>query len=397
MAIDTKSTSNFNLVYGKISEMNKYRLVLILIFSLIMLAVSPYELAAASTPPKPGEMPAVSGADVIAAINNYRVANGLAALSSNSLLNSLAQAQSSYQATISTVTHTGSDGSSPSDRASAAGYGGGSGFYFSEIIYGGYNASVSDAMTWWQNSSTHNYYILRDYYVEIGAAVVTSDGRNYYTAELAGSYSGSSSSSSGSTDTSSGSSTTDSSTAVTPVAVVIPVQKATPNADGSIYHTVMEGQSLWTIAAVYDIELEKLLDQNGLTSYSYVFPGDEIMIQPPGTEITSTQPETAAENQPEENAQTPAQHEASGASILGTPVAYGDVEQEPQHTNTPIVIQVPTKVSNTPSTTSENETNGFFSENKVIRIIIIIAFICLFIVIVGSIFLQNPQSQEKED
>ena len=58
----------------------------------------------------------------------------------------------------------------------------------------------------------------------------------------------------------------------------MPVQKATPQPDGSIIHTVLTGQTLWTIAAVYEIKLEDVYELNGLNRFSFVFPGDEILV-----------------------------------------------------------------------------------------------------------------------
>jgi len=356
--------------------MKTKQLLRILIIQIIILVLSPITLASASIKPQPVQAPPFSGSDVIAAINTYRTQNGLSALSTNSLLNSLAKNQADYQASIESVTHTGPDGSTPQQRASVAGYGNGSGFYFSEIIYGGYNATVSDAMTWWKNSSTHNYYILQATYVEIGAAVTTSGNMTYFTAELAGPYGGESSSGS---ETDNNDSSGSSVGATIPANLVMPVQKSPPNADGSITHKVTEGQTLWTIAAVYEIDLDTLLKLNGLNSYSLVFPGDEIMIQPSGTSPTATiTPETTSMTAPS----------GSSGKVLGTPVAYGN---SPQYTNTPIVVKVPTKVSQIEE--NDTQTNGnLFSENKTIRIIVIIALVCLVIVILGSIFLQAPPS-----
>jgi uncharacterized protein YkwD len=82
---------------------------------------------------------ASSAYDVIAAVNDFRAAYGLPALKTNSTLMSIAQAHSDYQASISTVTHNGSGGSSPKDRAYAAGFGGGATIFFSENIAGGLN------------------------------------------------------------------------------------------------------------------------------------------------------------------------------------------------------------------------------------------------------------------
>ncbi len=69
---------------------------------------------------------------------------------------------------------------------------------------------------------------------------------------------------------------------------VIPIQVATPNPDGSIIHVVQSGQTLWNIAAAYQIDLQKLLSQNNLTKDSVIFPGDKILIKSPGNVATET-------------------------------------------------------------------------------------------------------------
>jgi hypothetical protein len=44
---------------------------------------------------------------------------------------------------------------------------------------------------------------------------------------------------------------------------------------------------LWTIAAVYDVELKDLLQLNGLTETAVLHPGDQVIIQP-GVQATAT-------------------------------------------------------------------------------------------------------------
>ena len=85
--------------------------------------------------PKTQAAPAVSSlgtaSETINAINQYRQQNGLPALQIHSLLTNLAQSQANYQASIGTVTHTGPGGTTPKDRALAAGYGGGNVIFIS--------------------------------------------------------------------------------------------------------------------------------------------------------------------------------------------------------------------------------------------------------------------------
>lgn len=271
-------------------------------------------MASQSASVKAAPMPAPQqlAAQVVAEINAYRQANGFSALPVNGLLASLAQAQSEHQASIESVTHTGPGGTTPRERAAAAGYAGGGTFFMSEIIYGGYNATPAAAINWWKNSALHNSVLLDSRYAELGAGVAYNGDRVYFTVELAwtGSYiaydgiggdsagtvgglPGGSSSSSGSASGDSGSATS----AVTPAtAASVPITRVEPNADGSVIHIVQAGQTLWTIAAVYEVELQQLYDLNQLNAASLVFPGDQIIIQPPTTDSAAAASTPTTEN-----------------------------------------------------------------------------------------------------
>lgn len=73
----------------------------------------------------------------------------------------------------------------------------------------------------------------------------------------------------------------------------VPVSIATPAADGSIVHVVQQGQTLWAVAAIYQIPLDDLLILNGLNQNSFVFPGDKLIIRPPYTPTPTLSPTPA--------------------------------------------------------------------------------------------------------
>ena len=60
----------------------------------------------------------------------------------------------------------------------------------------------------------------------------------------------------------------------------VPVVESTTNPDGSVSHTIQQGQTLWSISAVYGISLEELLKLNELPQDPVLRPGDDILIQP---------------------------------------------------------------------------------------------------------------------
>jgi len=240
----------------------------------------PFQVQTTKTPKK-----ATGNAyDVIAAVNQVRASNGLAAFQVNGALMAAAQAHSDYQAASGSISHTGSGGSSPGSRAQAAGYAGS----VIENIYGGMNASPQQAVSWWQGDSLHLNTLLSTRHTEAGAGVASSGGVVYYTLDV-GTGTGASSGSTGST----GASTPGASGApvAAPATAVAfnPVLISTANPDGSIVHVVQAGQTLWTIAASYKIALADLLQLNGFTNNTYIYPGNKILIQPAGAAASASE------------------------------------------------------------------------------------------------------------
>ena len=230
----------------------------------------------------------LSPSQVVSGINQYRSANGLNALSTNSTLASLAQSHAQYQANIGSVTHTGPGGSTPKDRAYAAGYGNGNTIFMSEIIYGGGNATIDSALKWWKNSPLHNSVMLDSRYLEIGAGVATNGNGTYFTAELAWvtGYE------------KSGESESEVENENTGGIPAIPIAIATKNENGQIIHIVQSGQSLWSIAAVYKIDLDYLLQINNKDLNELIFVGDEIMVNLANTPTPSNTPTQLPTNIP---------------------------------------------------------------------------------------------------
>lgn len=362
-------------------KVNKWIVAVVL---LLGLAITPKHVTASTN-----QSPLLqSGGEVISAINGYRAVYGLAQLSTNAILTSVAQSQASYQASIDTVTHTGAGGTTARDRAIAAGYSDGNITYLSEIIYGGWNATVSDALTWWQNSSVHNSVMLAERYTEIGAGVAVSGPTVYFTAVLA-TPSGSSSTSSSSTSSTSDTSTSSGSsgTADDTTTVIMPVLIATPQADGSIIHEVQEGQTIWTIEAVYGLEPGTLQKLNDLPSYPYVFPGDLLVIRPAG----STDPE--ATTQSGESAEANRTAASASNQVIGTPFSYVDPAQVTP--TPPVVITKLQRATSVVSTENTTQT-GLFAGNSTAKTLVIVALLILVVVLIGSMFLQKPPDKPND-
>ena len=234
--------------------------------------------------------------DLIAAVNALRAANGLPPYKINNILMSTAQQHSDYQASIRTVTHTGADGSRPIARVMAAGFGGGKKVFVSENIAGGLKMSVETAIyTYWQDS-LHMHTMLHPNAQYVGAGVAKAGDYVYYTLDVGYIPGGAPLSTSHPAGTSPAGGT--------PQAYPTPVPydpfiKSTPRADGAIIHVVGYGQTLIGIANTYKVPLKTILDLNGFTLKTMIYPGNKIIIRSgttatPTSEATSTPTSTPA-------------------------------------------------------------------------------------------------------
>jgi LysM repeat protein len=119
---------------------------------------------------------------------------------------------------------------------------------------------------------------------------------------------------------------------------VVPIVVSTPRPDGSIIHVVQSGQFLTNIALAYGISLQDLLNLNGLTEQSVIFPGEALIIRLPSTLLpdTSATPATTA-------AVTPGATASASAAATGvvTPAAgaAGTLSPEQQASATPSPVE----------------------------------------------------------
>jgi hypothetical protein len=305
---------------------------------------------------------------VIGLINSYRAGSGLPAYQENGILMVTAQGQADYLASNQGSNgdiHAGPGGSRPRDRAFAAGYGGGEQIFISEIAKYGLNETPEGALGWWKTSQIHNDTMLASTYVEIGCGVATDGNNRYYYVCLTGYIAG------GAYTPSSG--TSSSSQAVQPAApVMIPVTKADPQPDGSIVHIIRTGQTLWTLAAVYEVPLQQILDLNGFSESQVVHPNDEVIVAPAGAYAT-TEP-TEDPNATPEPSTTPT--EASTATATAQ-LAAAEVE--------PTDAQLALAQDAAPVNEEQ--------ENSSVQLVVGIALVSILGVIVASFFIQRPQAE----
>ena len=251
-----------------------------------------------------------SATTVINTINQLRAQNGLAALQSHPALMQIALQHSQYQASLGTWTHVSADGSRPIDRAYAAGFGNGATIFISENVAYGQNASVMEIINGPWNDPDHHHTMYNPSAKYIGAGVAYSGDLVFYTVDT-GYWVGDPAPTPENPAISITPSTSQEPTAV-------PVVVSTPMSDGSVKHIIAGGQSLWTIAAVYNISLEELREMNGLEPDAIMNLGDEIIIQPSYTP-TNTPIGMASPTLPPRYTHTPSPVGPRGTSIPFSP------------------------------------------------------------------------------
>ncbi len=242
---------------------------------MIAMCLWPPDVALATTHPR---YPLQStAAELIAAVNALRLANGLPAYSVSSILMQTAQGQADYMAATGQITHSGPGGIGLTQRLLAAGYplagdlsqGG----FRAENIVGGSGMTASAAVQSWQGDAIHLNTMLSSTLTEIGAGVAKSGSIVYYVIDCA-------------LPTSSGLPQ-----AYTPAPgeptlgpysasdFIVPVVTSTPDQAGLVYHEVQYGQTLWAIAIAYGVKINEIRALNNLGEGTDIYQGDRLLIR----------------------------------------------------------------------------------------------------------------------
>ncbi len=239
-----------------------------IVLALLLLLVAAYGFAA--TPSR--AMAQSPASAVLNEVNAFRASYGLPPLTVNAALTAAAQSHANWMASTGLYSHTGAGGSTPQSRANAAGYVG----YVAENIVGGTGLTPQQGVTWWINSPSHFNTLISNQHTEVGIGFAQNfvDGfdQNFYVMVA-------------------GHQMAEAAAALAPgttaareqdeLFVVAPLTLSAPGADGSIVHTVGDGQSLWAIAARYEVPLSDIMLFNNLTEDSVINPGDVLTIRWP--------------------------------------------------------------------------------------------------------------------
>jgi uncharacterized protein YkwD/LysM repeat protein len=266
-------------------------------FSLCLLFLCRFGVYAVSAQSDPAS-------EVVRLVNELRASRGLPPYQVDSALTIAAQAHTDWCASTGVSTHTGAGGTTPRERALAAGYGAGASAWVTEnVAQGTLPVTPEFVVMMWQGDQVHLDSMISSRYEHIGVGYAEAGGYAFYTlmagrvgdsppapaqpdvVEEAPIQAESGSASDGQAE---------------PVFV-----RATPRPDGSIVHEVQEGQSLWLIAANYGVDMADLLELNGLSEDAFLHAGDLLLIKPgdvptatPTNMNTTPQPAAAPDTGP---------------------------------------------------------------------------------------------------
>jgi LysM repeat protein len=81
---------------------------------------------------------------------------------------------------------------------------------------------------------------------------------------------------------------------ITPSPTLSAIQKLTPDADSSYYHTIQSGETLLWIAGLYEVPLSDLMNWNGLNNTSVIYANQKLLllVTPPATLTVTPAPAT---------------------------------------------------------------------------------------------------------
>ena len=274
-------------------------LFVILVLGFVLLGMPAQNIFAAAPSIQQGQENGHSPADLIKAVNDLRLVNGLPVLASHPALMQVAQWEADA-ILAGAPGHTRPPGLTLGQWMISYGYPLGGSIaqdgYRSENWVGGRGMTVDEAIISWLGDAPHTNTMLSTFRSDIGAGVAvgqddqgnpvyiyvietalqTSDGQQQYEAlayltalpetQIA-TY---------------GDATQAAAVLLVPQ-FMIPVSLATARPDGDVIHEVKYGQTLWSIAIEYGVKIEDIRRLNNFTD-DEVFPNQNLLIQKAATQ-----------------------------------------------------------------------------------------------------------------
>jgi len=150
----------------------------------------------------------------------------------------------------------------------------------------------------------------------------------------------------------------------------------TPLADGSIVHILLSGQVLWDLSIMYDVPLSTLYELNGLYEWSYVYPGDQIIISPaytPTPTATLVPPTPTSTLLPTYTPTLIPPTQTAVPEVVQEITEIADPQEEVEDNEQDEIIPIPTAVDDSPN---EQQTNR---ETLLILLIILVGLLFMLI------------------
>jgi LysM repeat protein len=214
--------------------------------------------------------PDFTAPELIAEVNDLRIAENLPAYKTNSILMTVAQTHADTIANAGVMTHFDAKGIPPFQRAIKAGYSVAGdlsqGGLFLENIDSGAGLTVSEVVAAWQADANDLKTLLSADMTDVGAGVALVNGVTYFVLDV-------------------GASTSDSAIP-SPTGTSSAMLVSTPLEDGTVYHVAQANEALWSIARNYNTTVEELKRLNSLAT-DEILEGQKLLIRKPAA-ATST-------------------------------------------------------------------------------------------------------------
>lgn len=272
------------------------RYILAMLWVVVLLSFSPSVMAQEFGPtPTLGAAP--NPADIINAVNNLRLSYGLNALYAHPVLMQIAQEQASGIAS-GLPGHWRPNGMSLGQWMMSLGYP-----LSGDLTQDGYRSenwgpamTAEGAIQMWLGDDLHTNTMLSQDRSDIGAGVAIGDGEFIVVIETAlQTKSGQMQSNAGSIltgipQTKAAVNQMETQAAINGVLpqYSIPVVLNTPFPNGKVYHEVLYGQTLWSIAIAYGTTIKQIQGLNNLGGDTTLYEGQVLLVRTDATQVVST-------------------------------------------------------------------------------------------------------------